>query len=425
MNIELLGRKAVEIIKSKWGLPESGFLAGGSIANIIWELVSGNPAVVNDIDIFYFDGIKKDLDRNDKTSLFNWSSKETKYYEDYTGLCFSNRLKEFYSIVSAERDGMFNNIKYKSNSEDPSLIIRSFDINATRVGYHIDEDKIYWTPEFENFLLNKKLEVCNVMTPCHTALRITKKSFDLNVRVDKFEYKLLQYSLSRGFSDKIKWRFKEKYRDMFEKYSDILGKYFSLQRAEDTENYVLINYSEVVQLWFLEPKIQTVNKDILGDYIQYQNKCSTIFEDPNLHSIYNTQDFLFYMRNIWKNEQLKSLWSKLHYFFVSDNYVDGEFNQEDIDLLFRFSQNAPNSIENLKGMKLSEQISVIKKFLDRYKDDPIVAISILESIKVDKNIELDEQTALILELSVRKSIINDTKNKVGRIVRGEYNNKLI
>ena len=41
MEIEILARKAVDILKSKWGLPKKGFLAGGSLANLIWEIHSG------------------------------------------------------------------------------------------------------------------------------------------------------------------------------------------------------------------------------------------------------------------------------------------------------------------------------------------------------------------------------------------------
>ena len=77
MNVELLGRQAIDIIKSKWGLPKEGFVAGGSIANIIWELVSGNKAIVNDVDIFVFDSVQANFDRSDKSSLFNYQEKET------------------------------------------------------------------------------------------------------------------------------------------------------------------------------------------------------------------------------------------------------------------------------------------------------------------------------------------------------------
>ncbi len=94
MKIENLGRRAIEIIKNKWGLPKSGFIAGGSISNIVWELVSGNKAVVNDIDVFLFDGIlEKKLDQ-DKTSIFKYKEVEDKYYEDYTGMSFHSTSKD-------------------------------------------------------------------------------------------------------------------------------------------------------------------------------------------------------------------------------------------------------------------------------------------------------------------------------------------
>lgn len=123
------------------------------------------------------------------------------------------------------------------------------------------------------------------------------------------------------------------------------------------------------------------------------------------------------MRNIYGDEKKVELWSKLDFFFNNPNYFDKEVNMEDIELLERFAKNAPDSIENLKGYKLSEQISIIKKFLDKFKDDPIIAISILEKVKVNKDIELDEKTLLLLELSVRKEIVNDTKGKVKNILQ--------
>lgn len=410
MNIEIIARQAVERIKSQWGLPQSGFLAGGSIANIIWEMVSGNKAVINDIDIFHFTEKYETFNKKDKSTLFNFSNTETKYYEDYTGLCFTTKTKEFYSIVEAERDDMFNHIKYKSNTDDPTLIIRSFDINATRVGYHIEEDKIYWTKEFEDFLQTGELKVCNLITPCHTAVRIAKKSKELKAKLDDFEFKLLQYSLSRGFQDKVKWRFKDRYKEMFEKHVNLLKPFFALRRDHEAENYVLAEYKEKVELFYLEPVFINNSETFVI------KNTSDIFEDSQLDSIFTTTDFVFYMRHIWNKSKLKNLWSKLHYFFINDNYIDKEVDNDDIDLLSRFARFAPNSIENLKGLKLSEQIEVIKKFLDKFKEDPIVAISILENVKVNKDIILDDQTVLLLELSVRKSIINDTKNKVSKII---------
>ena len=423
MNIESLGRKAIEIIKSEWGLPLHGFVAGGSIANIVWELVSGNKAVVNDIDIFVFDGFEKELD-TDKKSLFNYQEKETKYYEDYNGMNFNNYTKDFYSIVETERDDIFNTIKYKSNTSDPSLIIKSFDINATRIGYDIDNDKLYWTSEFEEFLKTGELKITNLMTPSHTAVRIAKKAKELNAKLDEFEFKLLQYTLSYRFIDRIKLRFRERYLEMCRQYKDVLSKYFQLSRDLEMEEFVLSKTGENVELYYLvsrdiEKEVKEVSTTTDFEKIVYCN-LPTIFEDENINRIFKSTDFLFYMRNLYKKDQsLKDMWSKLYYFFSDVHYIDREVSDEDFELLHRFVKYAPDSIENLKGLKISEQIEIIKNFLEKFKEDPIIAISILESVKVDKNIILDEQTMLLLELSVRKKIINDTRGKVRNILNIE------
>jgi hypothetical protein len=423
MNIESLGRQAIDRIKEKWGLPLHGFVAGGAIANIVWELVSGNKAVVNDIDIFVFDGIEKELDNNKKT-LFNYQEKETKYYEDYNGMNFNNYTKDFYSIVESERDDMFNTIKYKSNTSDPSLIIKSFDINATRIGYDIDNDKLYWTSEFEDFLKTGELKVSNLMTPSHTAVRISKKSKELKAKLDEFEFKLIQYALSYRFIDRIKLRFKDRYLEMCKDHKDMLSKYFQMSRDLEAEEFVFGKTGEKVELYYLVArgvKTEVTEVPLTDDFekIVYSN-LPQIFEDNNLNKIFKSTDFLFYMRNIYgKDQGLKDMWSKLYYFFDNVHYIDREVSQEDMDLLQRFSKYAPGSIENLKGLKMSEQIEVIKKFLDKFKEDPIVAISILESVKVDKDIILDEQTMLLLELSVRKKIVNDTRGKVNKILNIE------
>jgi hypothetical protein len=323
---------------------------------------------------------------------------------------------------------MFNTIKYKSNTSDPSLIIKSFDINATRIGYDIDNDKLYWTSEFEDFLKTGELKVSNIMTPSHTAVRIAKKSKELNAKLYDFEFKLLQYALSYRFIDRIKLRFRERYLDMCRDNKDLLSPYFQMSRDLEAEEYVFTKVGEKVELYYLvarDVKKEVTEVPLTDDFekIVYSN-LPQIFEDDNIYRIFKSTDFLFYMRNIYKsNEYLKSVWSKLYYFFNDVHYIDREINLEDLDLLQRFGKYAPGSIENLKGLKISEQIDVIKMFLDNFKEDPIVAISILENIKVDKNIILDEQTKLILELTVRKQIVSDTKGKVSRILNLEDINK--
>ena len=48
MNIEKLARNAINYIDKTWGLPDKGFIAGGSISNLIWEEISGTKAIINE-----------------------------------------------------------------------------------------------------------------------------------------------------------------------------------------------------------------------------------------------------------------------------------------------------------------------------------------------------------------------------------------
>ena len=122
------------------------------------------------------------------------------------------------------------------------------------------------------------------------------------------------------------------------------------------------------------------------------------------------------MRNIYGTD-LEDVWAKVYFFYTDCGYIDIEVSKEDLGLLSRLGNFAPRSIENLKGMKISKQLSLVKKLLDIYKEDPIIAISILEKGNSNLYDDLDNEcNQLLLELSVRKEIVNDTRNKVANIL---------
>lgn len=403
MNIEQLAKRAIDRIKTTWGLPQSGFIAGGSIANIIWEQVSGNKAIINDIDVFLFDGILEQLVKDKSQTLYEHSTKEDIWYEDYNGIAFMTKEKNFYCITDSTKDGMFNYIKYKSNSPEPRIVIDSFDINCTAVGYSIDDDKFYWTEEFEKFLKTGELRITNIKTPSHTVLRIIKKADELKATLTDFELNILQYSLCDNVHlSPYKVRFQERYLDVFVKYIDKLSEFFYIQKDVECIEWLKHAQGKDVKLWKLVSSNQRV------------------FKDDNLEGL-NVDNYLFYIRNIYasKDLNLKTIWKGLHYFYDTPGYVDKVVDEKDIKLLSRFVKVAPNTISNLKHLKLSEQINLIKKLLEVYEDDPIVAIAVLEKNKLDLDFEFDEQNKLLLELSVRKEIVNDTKSKVSRILNEE------
>jgi len=232
------------------------------------------------------------------------------------------------------------------------------------------------------------------------SLRIIKKADELNATLTEFELNILQYDLSDNVHlSPYKVRFQERYLEVFVKYIDRLSEFFYLQKDVQCIEWLRVSQNKDVKLWKLVSSNQSV------------------FNDKNLSGL-KADNYLFYIRNIYsnKNQNLKLIWEHLHYFYDTPGYVDQEVSEEDIKLLSRLVYNAPNAIPNLKGLKLSEQINLVKKLLEVYNDDPIIAISVLEKNKLDKDIELDEQTKLLLELSVRKEIVNDTRGKVNKIL---------
>ena len=409
MNIENLCRKSIEIIKEKWGIPETGFIAGGSIANIIWELVSGKEAIVNDIDVFIFrNKINKFENKfENNKDLYRYKEDSVKAYEDYTGINWSTYTKNFYSIISSERNGIFNTIEYDSNVEDPRFIIDSFDINCTAVGYSIDNDKFYWTKDFEKFLNTGELKIVSLTTPAHSAIRIIKKSDELGCKVDEFEFKILSYVVDNYyFSDISKRMFKERYYDVYEKYSDKLNSYFNIVRCLDDEMYIKNRFGSDDKLYKLVPTKYILENNSSFPSLEY-------WGDENLSKIKTCKNFIFYIRNVYGNESIKKIWNS--YSFNSEDYIDCQPTDSDLDLLKRLVENT-RSINTLNGYTLSEQLNIIKTLFKEFSDDPIIAISLLEKEGFKLPEEFDESTKLLLELSVRKEIINDTKGKVGKIL---------
>jgi hypothetical protein len=422
MDTEALARKALAYIKERYGLPSRGFLAGGSLANVMWHLHTGKPGPINDIDVFVMESKSESFHIDKAESLFGFTEKEKAYYEDYTGLSCADRTKNMYSIKSSENEGIFNTISYESSTEDPEIILKAFDLNCVKVGYHIDSDRVICTDDFEEFLSTGKIKITNLMTPSHSPLRIAKKAKELYAEYDEMEMRLATYALSRGFTDVIKSRFKERYAKMYEDSKEELEKYFEMKRDEDTENWLLTNgiqaelYCLVPTRFFEKESESEPEPGSIEDFLDHANafRVSDIFDDDNLAEMSSTREVLFYIRNVYGTENAK-YWKMLKYFYRSAEYLDGGISQQDAEMLSRIAMYAPKSIESLSGMSASEQASMAKSLLEFYREDPIVAIAILEKGSF-KGADLeDELTRLLLELGVRKEILSDSRGKASRI----------
>jgi hypothetical protein len=390
--IESLAKKALGILRTKCELPKSGLLAGGSIANVIWQLHSGKPAVINDIDVFVLNE-KTEIYPDKEDTLYKYEDRNRNYFDNgYSHIIVRENIQSFYSIISSESDGLLNIVKYNSSTDNPMLILNSFDLNCVQVGYSIEEDKFYWTKDFEEFIKTAKIKIVNADTPAHSVIRLVKKSDELNIELDLFEIEILSYLISNGFKS-FKTRFKKRYYDIFIKYKEFLEKFFYIERDYSLEEYLKLNKNIDTEIFYLRPT----------QYFSFIKKY-------DMNTVSSSKDFLFFIRNISGDENKIKIWNKLYYFFNNISYIDGDVSNEDLELLFKITRSIPNSIEKLKGMTITEQINLIKKLIDVYSDDPIVAICLLENKKIDKDLLIDDDLKLLLELSVRKQIVSTKIN---------------
>jgi hypothetical protein len=412
MNVELLAKQALQHIKKNYdNFPKDGYLAGGSLANLIWEYVSGNKAIINDIDIFKFEGtIEKDsvyygsTSTRDGDKLF-YNQSEKKFYQDYTGFCQTIHSKEFYLISGTHNDGIYNFISYKGTTDNIDLILQSFDLNCTQIGYDIQNDKIYWTESFEEFLKTGELKFTNLNSPHHSAIRILKKRDELSAKLDAEEFKLCVYTIIRNLNGITRRYFSEKYAKIFLKYKSELEKWFII--TEDHMIPELIKNKKNVDL-----KIFTLEANPLLDR-------ESIFPDlSSISGIWRVEDFLIFKRHIEKSQQASIVWQKVNYLFskLGPKYLDEVPNLEDLELLYRVTYNTANIINNIENLTISQQIELIRKLLNKFDSDISVALAILEKNKFDSTeIDLDDDSSLLLELSVRKEIVNN-KYKIEEIL---------
>ena len=405
MNYQELFRQALDQIKSKWELPTTGFLAGGAISNVVWGILKGKEAPINDLDIYHLSELKERVSTREMKEKQHFTKNEKWIYEDYTGLNVGYQQKGYYMIEKVSVNGIFNNIEYKSSTKDKSIIIDSFDINCCQLGYDIDKDEIVWTKDFETFLETGELRLTNLTSPAHSALRLVKKKNDLGATLPEIELDIIAYAMKNiRFIDTQKFRFKERYARMYEKYEPELKSRFKLVRDKDVEEYLRNNLGVHDFIWTLETPTNLALDIIRGD----------------LPGVMLSKDFLFYVREIWGKSDYEKIWLRLHpimdsYMPIKD-YLDIELDKEKFDRLRKLVAHAPSTTRNLKGLTVSKQLELFDMILSKFPNDPFLAISIFEHYTLKDHDLNDEMELLLMELTIRKQILEDTKDKVYHIL---------
>jgi hypothetical protein len=404
MNYQEIFRQALDQIKTKWELPNSGFLAGGALGNATWNILKGKNAPINDLDIYRLVELKNQISTREMKEKQHFTKNEKWVYEDYTGLNVGYQQKGWYTIEKVSVDGIYNFVDYKSSTDDKSIVIDSFDINCCQIGYDIDNDKFIWTKDFETFLRTDELRLTNLTSPAHSAIRLAKKKNDLDAKLPDIELNIISYAMKHiKFMDTQKFRFKERYANMYKTYEFELNKHFDLVRDHEIEEYLINNLGVYDFIWTLEPKNQEI--ELIKGEVQ---------------GLFLSKDFLFYVRNILNKRNLEKLWFNLNPIMDTNmsisEYVDMDLDEKSIERLRKLIVYAPNTNRNLKGLSISKQLETFDTILSKFPSDPFLAISIMENYDLkDHNLD-DEMELLLMELAIRKNIVEDTKDKVFHIL---------
>lgn len=420
MELLALAQKAVEYIRERWPLPGHGLLAGGSLANTIWALKNGTEPLINDVDVFVYEGHLDMLDTENRETLFRYTEKEVEFYDDYNGYREHPYDKRFYAIKDSKRDGMVNTITYDASDDTAMLILESFDLSCTGVGYDLSTQEFYWTEDFVDFVETGRIRVSNIGTPSHTAIRLAKKSKDLGVEMDHFELRLLMHAIEYGFADTVKKYFKEKRKEDYDEVKDLLAEHLLIYRVPAVEDIIKVRHGQDERIYGLRRRdVDNEPLDIdelineVDTFEHFVTRDGSVFKDENVFRLHTGKDFLNYMRNVHGDERKMLLFSGLSPLFGTKDYFDAVCEDEDVRFLSVLSSVAPMVTKSLKGMTLSQQISAVRRTFAAF-DDKVVALAILESGKVVEP-WMDESDMLLMELSVRKEIFGRIESRVSGI----------
>jgi hypothetical protein len=419
MELIELAVKAVDYIKRRWELPNEGLLAGGALANTIWAMKSGKEPLINDVDVFVFVGHLDMIDPNDRETLFRYTEKEVEYYDDYNGYREHPYDKKFYAIKESTRDGMVNTITYDASDESAMLILESFDLSCTAVGYDLMTGEYHWTDDFEDFIENGRIRVSNIGTPSHTAIRLAKKSKDLGVEMDQFELKLLMHAIEFGFADTVKKYFKEKRKQDYDDVKDLLIEHLHIHRVPAVEDIIKKNHGLDEKIYGLRRHVQTEPFDVeeiknhAESFEDIISQDTSVFKDGNVFRLITGKDFLNYMRNVHGDEVKMRLFRGIYPLFGTKNYFDTALDESDVKMLSVLSSVSPMVTKSLKGLTLSQQIAAVRKTFAAF-EDKTVALALLESGRVVES-WMDESDTLLMELSVRRDIFGRIESRVSTI----------
>lgn len=390
-------------------IPNKGFLAGGAVSNMLMKYVWEDKYPINDLDIFV-EGVNKTLGSEPTTPIrTNELIVEGDGY-NVTKLSYDHGSN--YRILEVKRDGMLNTIKIsrvsnRENRNDYQYILKGFDFNCCQVGIDLENNTIFYTEGFENFLNNKQLEVTAIYTPAHTAIRLFKKLEELKCycNVDEcmelLSQPLILQNMIQLRQSHFGIYFSTKYKEMYIKYYGKLKEYFKMMKFFDHKKMVYnekVNFESTIpdshSLSWLD-NTSSIPKELLDNWAKYNdimwtlipkkyNKSNDKITEMLIGLNYNPHTFMNAYRVIG-NKMSKKLKEKADKVFtdsfwlcrmaalVNEKFYDCDFDVRHIEYIEKFVDKDRWALAYIVKEKLNIQesyrfVSDIKKVLNKEGD---------------------------------------------------------
>ena len=424
-----LGTRILTILSNYCNvIPESGFMAGGAVANTIFDLFWGERDYpINDIDIFY-------VTERASTPYFEWDTIHTPMRSDSLNICgdgynitkcvYDYNVK--YKVLSTKRDGLLNYIEISSIgdvSRGYDYILKGFDLNCCQVGIDLETKELIYTKEFEELLLTKQLDVCSFYTPSHTAIRIFKKIDELGLycNIDKC-MGILSQPLYHNIMNNINIKyfgfsifFSTKYKELYKKYYKELSEYFTMVRFFDYKKQIWnlhngFDGDEKHAINWLDPN-KSIPQILLENWAKYE-KVWTLFPKKTYEStivdnflgslnVYNPLSLRIIYDLTKKNKKIISKLALLSnesvfickiFLLTIDGFIDCDFSKKHVDNIENFLINNSwlnNFIVNNK-MNLQQINNFIKIIKKVYKKEGVWVSRLIEMMINGSDINIEK-----------------------------------
>lgn len=424
-----LGTKILTILSNYCNvIPKSGFMAGGAVANSIFDLFWGEKDYpINDIDIFY-------VTERASTPYFEWDTVHTPMRSDsltingdgynVTKCVFDSNVK--YKVLTTKRDGILNFIEISSigdTNRGYDYILKGFDLNCCQVGINLETSELIYTKEFEQLLMTKQLDVTSFYTPSHTAIRIFKKIDELGLycNVDKCMEILSQplnynnYLNVKLFGFSI--YFSTKYKELYMKYYRELSKYFTMvkffdhkkelwEKHNDFDKEIDDNHAvnwldpkrsipqHLLRLWAKYERVWTLvpKKQYKNDMVDKFLSTYTVYNPISLRIVYDLTK-----KNKKVIEKVKLLSNDGVYIckiflLTIDGFIDCDFTKKHIDNIESFIASDGWVTKFIVHNKMNlQQINTFIKIIKKvYKNEGRWVSRLVEVILEDSNLNVEE-----------------------------------